>query len=245
MSETKALTLYQIEDDLLREIAEKSEQAIQKRDNLIRFLRHLDIQIEAVDREIERLKSLKQTWLTGKERVEQYVVRVIEECVEKPKRGQSKLEGTVGVLTLRKAPDRVEITDVTELPASYVDVTITMRGDVFEEMRQQLAFVKPKAQAEDEIFGDTGLYASLDRAARKARKRDIKKALDRGEQIPGADVVFGENKLEVEEAAKRLKQQVPKIVAGVLIRFQHHVQFDRPEKQLLRVTIDLRDPEER
>jgi len=49
----------------------------------------------------------------------------------------------------------------------------------------------------------------------------------------------------VEEAAKRLKQQVPKIVAGVLIRFQHHVQFDRPEKQLLTVTIDLCDPEER
>jgi len=210
------LTLYQIEDDLralldteegmepddenrlqiLQEIGEKTEQAIQKRDNVIRFLRHLDMQIEAVDREIERLKNLKQSWLAGKEKVERYVARVIEECVPEPKRGQRKLEGTVGVLTLRKAPDRVEVSDVEALPPRYVDATATVRADVFSDVVRALEILVPisdKAAAERL----SNALEALKQPKLAARKRDIKKALERGEQLAGADLVFGENRLVV------------------------------------------------
>ncbi|HFB98303.1 MAG TPA: hypothetical protein ENJ62_04110 [Bryobacterales bacterium] len=217
MSETKELTLYQIEDDLralldteegmepddenrlqiLREIAEKSQQAIEKRDNVIRFLRHLEMQLEAVDREIERLKSLKQSWLAGKEKVERYVAKVIEECVPEPKRGQRKLEGTVGVLTLRKAPDRVEVTDVAALPDAYVDVTITMRGTIYKKLLQQVDFVCEETEMPDVKTLDREMYAALREPKLQPRKRDVKQAIQRGEEIPGADIVFGENRLVV------------------------------------------------
>ncbi len=217
MSETKELTLYQIEDDLralldteegmepddenrlqiLREIAEKSQQAIAKRDNVIRFLRHLEMQLEAVDREIERLKSLKQSWLAGKEKVERYVAKVIEECVPEPKRGQRKLEGTVGVLTLRKAPDRVEVTDVAALPDAYVDVTITMRGTIYKKLLQQVDFVCEETEMPDVKTLDREMYAALREPKLQPRKRDVKQAIQRGEEIPGADIVFGENRLVV------------------------------------------------
>ena len=212
MSDTKELTLYQIEDDLralldteegmepddenrlqiLREIAEKSQQAIEKRDNVIRFLRHLEMQLEAVDREIERLKSLKQSWLAGKEKVERYVAKVIEECVPEPKRGQRKLEGTVGVLTLRKAPDRVEVTDVAALPDELVDAAVTLRGDQLAALRRMVSLAASQGDVES-----VKLLPVLEKAKRTPRKRDIKQALDSGEQLAGADIVFGENRLVV------------------------------------------------
>ena len=207
MSETKALTLYDIEDDLralvdteegmeadddqrlaiLDEIAQKTEQAITKRDHVIRFLRHLDIQMEAVDTEVARLQALKKNWKAAKVRLENYVARVIEESVAKPKRGNKKLEGSLGVLTLRKSPDHVEIADADLIPNKYQDVTITISGEDDGALLDLLL-----------DLGADGLIHRIEDASKwKARKADIKKAIDRGEDVPGADVVYGADRLVV------------------------------------------------
>lgn len=173
-----ALTLYNLEENLtclldtaemvegederlaiLNEIAQTGAQAIEKRDNLIRFLRHLDLQQAGIATEIARLRALMDTYAKGQERVEKYVVKVIEQFAPDPKRGPKKLEGTIGVLSLRKNPDSVAILDEQAIPLQFM--------------------VTPPAPA-----------ARPDKAA-------IKAALKAGDEIPGADLVFGSNRLEV------------------------------------------------
>lgn len=173
-----ALTLYTIEENLLalldtaemvegederleilNEIARADAQAIEKRDGLIRFLRHLDLQQAAIATEIARLRSLMDSYAKGQERVEKYVVSVIERFAPEPKRGPKKLEGTIGVLSLRKNPDSVSITDEAAIPERFM--------------------VTP-----------TPPPAHPDKAA-------IKGAIKAGEEVPGADIVFGSNRLEL------------------------------------------------
>jgi len=193
-----ALTLYHIEEELralidtepmveggdqrlaiLDEIGQRTEQAIAKRDNLIRLLRHLEMSVYAADDEIKRVKALKEYWEVAKERIERYVVSVIERFAPEPKRGPKKLEGSLGVLSLRKNPDHVEVRDMDALPLEYQEVTVTMPASVWEA----LLAVMPK-----ENMGKPSFSACKD-----AIKRDIQA----GESVPGAELVFGKNRLGV------------------------------------------------
>lgn len=135
-----ALTLYELEDNLLalteseamtqddeqqhlailQEIAQASQAAVQKRDNLVRFFRHLDCQDAAIDAEIKRLRDLKDHNGKARERLEKYVIGIIEQFVPAPKRGAKKLEGSIGVLSLRSNPPSVEIIDEAVIPAEFL-----------------------------------------------------------------------------------------------------------------------------
>lgn len=193
-----SLTLYELEDNLvalmdtegcvedeetrlalLDEIAQATEAAIQKRNGVIRFLRHLDLQIGNVDAEIERLKALKDSYERGKDRVAKYVVRVIEGLPE-PKRGTRKLEGSCGVLSIAKNPDKCEITDEAYVPGQYKDVTVTMSASEWFYIEERL---DGKVQVK--------------RMATTVRKSDVKADIQRGVVIPGAGIVAGEKRLVV------------------------------------------------
>ncbi|MGH2359486.1 MAG: siphovirus Gp157 family protein, partial [bacterium] len=139
MTPAAALTLYAIEEDLLAlldtqemvddpqeqlaildEIAQKTEQAVAKRDNLIRFLRHLAFQEDNIDAELVRLKKLKASYTTGRERVEAYVLDIIHRFVEEPRKGgPRKLEGSIGVLAAVGTPAAVRIVDEALIPDDY------------------------------------------------------------------------------------------------------------------------------
>lgn len=193
----KSLTLYEIEDALvalvncegavpdeqlaeyLSELAKASEQAVAKRDNVIRFLRHLDLQAGNIDTEIARLSALKASYESGKKRVEKYVVSVLEQLPE-PKRGSRKLEGTVGVLSIQKNPDRVEITDSNKIPLNYQDVTVVMDASMWHEL--------------EEDFPGTVLTKKITFSPRRS---DIKDAIQSGGEVPGADIAYGDNRLVV------------------------------------------------
>lgn len=106
--------------EILDAIARTDAQAIEKRDHVIRFLRHLDLQQQNIATEIARLRSLMDSYAKGQERVERHVVSVIERFAPEPKRGPKKLEGTIGVLFLRKNPDSVEISDQSSIPEKFM-----------------------------------------------------------------------------------------------------------------------------
>jgi hypothetical protein len=204
-----ALTLYEIEDDLralvdtaeggveedqrlaiLDEIAERTDQAVAKRDNLIRFLRHLELSQAAAKAEVGRITALADTWARAQERIERYVISIIERCVAEPRRGPKKLEGSLGVLALHKNPDRVggpggaKEPDLDLLPAEYQDVTVTLPAVVWEQV---LAVLPEEGDYEPRMFGQKFV----------ARKTEIKAAIQAGAEVPGAELVFGANRLEV------------------------------------------------
>lgn len=200
-----ALSLYQIEDDLaalinseemvpegtderlqiLDEIAQKTAQAVAKRNNVIRFLRHIGHQIDNIDTEIERLRALRGSYTSGRERVEKYVASVIEQCVEQPKHGPKKLEGTIGVLSLRRNPERTVITDMEKLPDRFKEITVTLPLQHWNWLID--------GAADDDPYIRT---AELE-AKHSAPLTPIKVAIKSGQEVPGADIVFGDVKLVV------------------------------------------------
>ena len=192
-----SLTLYAIEDQLtalmdtedlvsdeqrlefLNDLAEANQQAVVKRDNVIRFLRHLDLQQESITAEQERLSKLKAVYANTQERVEKHVAGVIERFAPEPKRGPKKLEGSIGVLSLRKNPDHVEILNPEAVPIGYRDVSLKMPAVVWAHLLDE----------------NPDLEANVKSCRSEVRKSEVSEAIKAGAEIPGVDLVYGLNRL--------------------------------------------------
>lgn len=195
-----SLTLYELEDNLvalmdseptdeeqhlawLDDLSKYTEVAVAKRDSVIRFLRHLDLQAENVDAEITRLSRLKASYEGGKARVERYVIAILEQLPE-PKKGTRKLEGSVGVLSLAKKPDRTEVTHPDQVPFEYQDATVVLSAVEWKHIEETLGSLCEHKPATKRI-------------SYSPRKTDIKEAIQGGEEVPGAHLSGGENRLVV------------------------------------------------
>jgi hypothetical protein len=207
----KGLSLYHIEDELqalvdsapvdesllpeyLADLGEASAAAIDKRDRTIQFIRHLELIIEgpgkdpetgkkipgAIDAEIKRLQELKKTYAAGLARVEGYVLRVIESVPER-----KQIEGSIGILKVAKNPDKVAIEDFAALPPDCVRMKGWVRSDVWAALIAGLP--------EGSVLEDGEHYKSEP----EALVNKIAARLRAGVEVPGADMTFGENRLEV------------------------------------------------
>lgn len=196
---TAAPTLYRLEDDLAAllnsvelipdeeqdarlqifdEIAEKSAAALLKRDGTARYIRTLESMRKAVADEIKWLADRKKRIESHQERVEARVVRIIEQFAPERADGKSmRLEGHTFVLALRKNPDRTHISDEAAVPDHFKRITVQMPLD------QWKAFAGEQWERWESKI-DVPL-------------KPVKEALDAGEDVPGADVEFGANRLEV------------------------------------------------
>jgi hypothetical protein len=197
------LTLYELEDDLaalantfemveeaearqmiLDEIGRALRQAKEKRDALVGFLRHCDAQQRFADQEIERIKARRDRIAKFQEELEQYVVRVIDQFAVPDRRGVKRLEGNFSSLRIQKNPDSVLITDEKILPLALKDAVLTMPAYVWEALLERLG-------KEDRAVFE----AQVKKCEFKADKRAMASELKKGEEIPGADLKFGELRL--------------------------------------------------
>jgi hypothetical protein len=191
-------TLYNLEDDLaalvnsedlveteeqhiqiVREIAQAGEKAVAKRDSCIRMFRYLDLQQQGIDTEIKRLQELKASYATSEKRLEKYVIRVMEDFCPIPKKGAKKLEGSIGVLSLRQNPPAVEISDEAAVPTKYKNITVEMDADTWLR------------------FAPDPLVNLTRRTTYTLKKAEIKEVLKDGGEVPGADLGFGSKRLEI------------------------------------------------
>jgi Gp157 protein len=200
------LTLYEIEDNLaalantfdtvedaedrqmiLDEIGRALRQAKEKRDALVGFLRHCVAQQRFADQEIERIKARRDRIAEFREELEQYVVRVIDEFSVPDRRGVKRMEGNFSSLRIQKNPDSVVITDEKTLPLSMKDAVLTMPAYVWEALLERLD------KADRAVF-----EAQVKKCEFKPDKRALAGELKKGEEIPGADLKFGELRLVIE-----------------------------------------------
>lgn len=126
------VSLYEIEDNLLaladtgaggvpQELNEEYLQALReamtkaasKRDRVAEFVRHLETQVAFAALEIKRLQDRKRSLEAQRDRVEAYVLRVLDMT------GKTKLEGEHFTLKKRKCPETVEIDNATLVPQDY------------------------------------------------------------------------------------------------------------------------------
>lgn len=190
------LTLYQIEEYLAalldtREMADTPEReaeiqreierwvatAVEKRDAIVRFLAHCEGQISNIEREIERLTNLKKSYQRAIERMENYVVRAIVNLGPDDRGRWRKLEGKTCVLTVRHCPPSVEITDESAIPPAFKTITVTVPAEAWER------FVDAVDVDERTRFLDSVIRADV-----AVDKRAVKRALEDGESVPGAEL---------------------------------------------------------
>jgi hypothetical protein len=190
-----ALTLYQIEEtlgalvdtldivpadqeeELVARIGEAMIQAIDKRDNMGRFLAHVDAQIEFASAEIKRLQDRKQMFERVLERTESYVVRVVKSLGLNPKGRWQRLEGRTVTFGLRKSPASVAIDDDTVVPAAYRKATIKLSAPLWEQILDAL-----DVDLAGEVMGQV-------KRSDEVSKTAIKAAIDGGAAVPGAHLV--------------------------------------------------------
>jgi hypothetical protein len=195
-----ALTLYDVETNLaalvdtadlvpadqeqafVAELEAALLSAADKRDRVAQFLAHLEAQAALAESEIKRLRERKAVIQAAQERLEGYVVKIIEALGPDKKGKYRKLEGNTATLSLRACPASVEIADESQIPIDYKTITVKLPATLMEIILDVL----------DTGLAD-GVLAHVDMADVAVDRRAIKAAIDRGERVPGADLAIGKH----------------------------------------------------
>lgn len=168
----------ELQEEFALALAGATEAALAKRDNCVRFIRHVESQIEFAKAEKARINEWQKSLEGGLDRFREYLAHVVAIHGKQPK-GAAKLEGRVGTLTLRKKPDTAQVADEAAVPAGFRRVTVMMPADVWEAIAKQMPAVANYPRDE-----------SID-------KKSLLAALKAGEEVPGAELLFGEDTLVV------------------------------------------------
>ena len=197
------VTLYEIEDTLLalansidlvedphdrqlilEEIGQALHRSKEKRDAVVAFLRHCQLQQKFADAEIERIQKRKAFFARVQEELERCVVQVIEQFAEPDRRGVKRLEGKVSSMRIQKNPDSVAIIDLNLVPLAFKQAVLTMPAYVWEALLVRVGTEDRKT-----------FEALLEKVEIKPDKKAIGAELKKGNQIAGADLKFGDWRL--------------------------------------------------
>ncbi len=198
-------TLYELEDNLralvnsielaeepserasiLEEIGQALWRTAEKRDAVVAFLKHCEIQQRFADAEVERIQKRKASIARVQEELEAHLVQVVEQYAKPYRHGIQRLEGNFSSLRIQKNPDSVLITDVGAVPLAFKQVLLAMPAYVWEALLQRLGLEERKTWE-----------ARVDKLEFKPDKKAIAAELKTGTEIPGADLKFGDWRLVI------------------------------------------------
>ena len=198
-------TLYELEDNLqalvnsidlaedpsarqsiLEEIGQALRKTAEKRDSIVAFLRHCEMQRRFADAEIDRIQKRKASIGQLQEELESHLVCVVERYAKPDRRGVQRLEGNFSSLRIQKNPDSVLITDAAAIPLAFKQVILAMPAYIWEALLQTLGLEERKTWE-----------ACVDKLEFKPDKKAIGAELKTGTEIPGADLKFGEWRLVI------------------------------------------------
>ena len=150
------------------------------------FLRHCELQQSFADAEIERIQKRKALIARVQEELESYLAQVIEHFAPPDRRDIKRLEGNFSSVRIQKNPDSVLITDLDAIPLSFKQAVLVMPAYVWEALLQRVGPEERKT-----------FEARVDRLEFKPDKKAIGAELKNGNQIPGADLKFGDWRLVI------------------------------------------------
>lgn len=162
-------------EQIKNELTSTLERAVAKRDQVGAWMAQQESTVDLIEAEIARLRSLKDKRTRAIGKVEEYVASIILAKGPDQKGRFSKLDGAVCSFSVKRNPAAIEIIEDAAIPEQYQAVT--------------LAFSPGEWQAfADELDMDT--YAALSRfvKAKTPNKTEIKRAIEAGEQVPGAQL---------------------------------------------------------
>jgi len=198
-------TLYELEDNLqalvnsielaedpserasvLEEIGHALRRTAEKRDTVVQFLRHCEMQQRFADAELERIQKRKTLIARLQEELEAYLVQVVERYAKPDRRGIQRLEGNFSSLRIQKNPDSVLITDLSAVPLAFKQAVLAMPAHVWEALLQRVGLEERKVWE-----------GRVEKLEYKPDKKAISAELKNGTEIPGADLKFGDWRLVI------------------------------------------------
>ena len=111
------------EEDKKEEEKELIELLQRKSQNLIGYTRNIELTIEAMKSEEKRISEQRKAMENKLEKFKEYV----KECMEQ--NGFTKIETTLGTLSIAKNPISVEIYDEKQIPDEYKTKVVTVKVD--------------------------------------------------------------------------------------------------------------------
>lgn len=178
MSDTVEGVPLELEEQFLTEFAALLQSTADKRDRVGQFIGHLEAQVVFAEKEIKRLQERKRLLQAALDRIQDYVVMVIQHLGTDPKGKYKKLEGNSVVLSVRKCPESVEILDETQIPLDYATYKVSLPATLWEPVLDNLDFE---------------LRAELLEACREPdvtySKTAIKAAIDAKAEVPGVRII--------------------------------------------------------
>lgn len=184
MADTAELVPEDQEQAFLEEFRAALTAAVEKRDRVGQFLSHLEHQVAFAKAEIARLQERKAFFERAIEKMEGYVIHVIEAIGPDAKGKYPKLEGRTVTFSLKDCPPSVAIQDEAAIPSDYKAITITMPARQWEALLDSL-----------DLEQRASVLDSVEKPKVAVSKTAIKKAIDGGTQIPGADLIVGKKTL--------------------------------------------------
>lgn len=132
-----SLSLYQItnafpmlmeQEEITPELKEQLEKELtellkQKSQNIIGYYRNNELTIQAMKEEEKRISEMRKSLENRNENFKKYV----KECMENA--GFTKIETTLGSLSIAKSPISVEISNEDEVPSEYKTEVVTTKID--------------------------------------------------------------------------------------------------------------------
>jgi len=202
---TSSFTLYELEENLralvnsidlaeepvarelvLEEIGRALRTTREKRDAVAAFLRHCDVQQQFADAEIERIQKRKAFIAAVQEELEAYLVKVIVQFAPLDRKGIQRLEGDFSSFRIQKNPDSVSVENANAIPVAFKHVVLTMPAHVWEALLQRVGVGERKT-----------FEARVEKLEFRPNKKAIAAELKAGNQIPGADLKFGDWRLVI------------------------------------------------
>ena len=168
-------------ESILEEIGHELQKTKNKRDAVVAFLRHCELQQKFADAEIERIQKRKGFIARVQEELEFYLVQVIEQFAAPDRRGIKRIEGNFSSLRIQKNPDSVLIEDLEAIPLAFKQAVLTMPAYVWEALLERVGLEERKT-----------FEARIQKLEFKPDKKAIGAELKSGTQIPGADLKFGD-----------------------------------------------------
>jgi hypothetical protein len=153
------------------ELAEQLKASVAKRDRVSHFILHCVMQQENCDREISRLKARRETFARAEKRIRQYVMAVIQSLGPDAHGKPKKLEGNLATFALRQTPGCIAITDEEKIPTDLKSVEVCLPLKTWQLFRE--------------------LYDMTFDGKVSVDKREAKRRIDAGEDIPGIDLTVG------------------------------------------------------
>jgi hypothetical protein len=198
-------TLYELEDNLqalvnsidlakepssramiLHEIGKALRETREKRDSVVAFLRHCELQQQFADAEIERIEKRQALIARIQEELERHIVQLIDQFAAPDRHGIKRLEGNYSSMRIQKNPDSVQVADANLVPPAFKAAVVTMPAYAWEALLQCL-----------DLEGRKEFERLVQKLEFKPDKRAIGAELKNGTEIPGADLTFGDWRLVI------------------------------------------------